>query len=401
LGSSPSRRVVGSPGRWSSFSSFTVFGLFWGAWGALLPAVKAQTGTTEAEVGMALLVLAVAALPAMISGGWITDRLGDRALGPAVGAFGMAAVLPGLAHSSLALAMSVVAVGATSGALDVTMNAAVAAEEERRQGRLMHAAHALFSAGVVVASVSVGLARSAGAKPLPILAVLSAVVMVAAVAIGASRHQSAGERGTSRSPASPGRGRFRPSNPLLVLGGLCALAYLVENALQSWSALHLEQSLGAGPRIGSLGPALFAAAAGLGRLGAQGVAVRIPDRVLLVAAGGLGAVGTAVTAVAPSAPVALAGVLLAGTGISVAAPSIFSLTGRIVPQDRRGLAMSTVTTMAYLGFVLGPFLVGTVAGALDLRSAFGLVALVAALLAILARFASRPPAPGSSPPEHV
>lgn len=70
----------------------------------------------------------------------------------------------------------------------------------------MHAAHALFSAGVVVASVSVGLARSAGAKPLPILAVLSGVVIVAAVAIGASRHQSAGGHDTSASPASPGKG---------------------------------------------------------------------------------------------------------------------------------------------------------------------------------------------------
>jgi hypothetical protein len=40
-----------------------------------------------------------------------------------------------------------------------------------------------------------------------------------------------------------------------------------------------------------------------------------------------------VTAFAPSTAVALAGIFLARAGISVAAPTIFSLAGRIVPQD--------------------------------------------------------------------
>jgi MFS family permease len=382
--------VIRSSRPWGPFSSFAAFGLFWGAWGALLPSVKAQTGATEAELGLALLMLAAAALPAMLSGGRITDRLQDRALAPMVGAFGVAAVLPGLAHSPFALGLTVVAVGATSGALDVTMNAAVATEEERGKRRLMHGAHAVFSAGVVIASVSVGLARSAGAGPLPVLAVVSGLVMVVAVALGASRRTRSGQVHASHRPAPGGRRLALLSHPLLVLGGLCALAYLVENALQSWSALHLEQSLGVGPRIGSLGPALFAGAAGLGRLGAQRVAVRTSDRRLLVTAGGLGAVGTAVTAFAPSAPIALAGVLLAGAGISVAAPSIFSLTGRVAPTDQRGVAMSTVTTIAYLGFVLGPPLVGGIAGAFDLRFGLGVVAAIALLLAILARYSPRP-----------
>lgn len=358
-----------------------MFGLFWGGWGALVPAVKEQTGATQAELGLALLLIAAGALPAMLSSGWIIDRFQGRTLAPATAVFGLAVVLPGLAHSVPALSASLLVVGAASGALDVTMNAAVAAEESRRGVRLMHAAHAVFSASVVVASVSVGLARAAGAEVLPIVAAVGGVVLAGALAIGAG----GGERLRQEVRAEPLTGRrLHLSTALVALGGLGALAYLVENSLQSWSALHLEQTFGAGPAVGGLGPGLFAAGAAVGRLSAQWVAARTADRLLLGASATLGAVGTLVAALAPSPSVALIGVFLAGAAISVAAPTIFSLSGRAVAMADRGRAMATVTTIAYLGFLLGPPLVGAIAGAGGLRLALSVVAVFALALAALA-----------------
>ncbi len=159
--------------------------------------------------------------------------------------------------------------------------------------------------------------------------------------------------------------------------------------MQSWSAIHLEDTLGAGPAIGGLGPALFAAAAAAGRLGTQRFAARTTDRVLLVCAALVGAVGTVVVAAAPSAPVALMGVVLAGAGISVAAPTIFSVTGRLVGRHERGRALASVTTVAYVGFLLGPPMAGAIAGAANLRWGLASTAAVALVLAVLARFAPR------------
>jgi predicted MFS family arabinose efflux permease len=371
---------------------FGVFGFFWGTWGALLPALKAQTGSTEAELGFALLALAAAALPAMLSSGWIADRFGDRALAPTVGAFGIAALLPGLTHSTLMLAGTLVLLGAASGALDVAMNASVAAEEQRGRRRLMHGAHAVFSGGLAVAAASAGVARSAGGSAIVILGVVSGVVVVVAVSIHFSRREMGPQEASPT--ARTGAGHLMLSASLLGLGGLCAVAFLVENALESWSALHLEDSLGAGPAVSGLGPAFFALAAALGRLGAQRAAARAPDRALLVVAAGMSAAGTAYVAVAPSPAIALAGVFLAGAGISVAAPTIFSMAGRVVADGNRGRAISTVTTTAYLGFLLGPPLVGAIAGALTLRWAFGVVAAIALVLAIVSRYV---PLPGSRP----
>jgi MFS family permease len=171
---------------------------------------------------------------------------------------------------------------------------------------------------------------------------------------------------------------------LLILGGLCALGFFVENAWQSWGAVHLESDLGASPALGALAPALFAGAAALSRLGAHGLAGRVSEVTLLRGGAALGAAGTLLAALAPVAGLALVGVAIAGAGISVCAPVLFSLAGRGADAAVRGAAVSIVTTIAYLGFLVGPAAVGLFANATTLETSLAAVAGVAVALAVLA-----------------
>ena len=66
--------------RRGSISAFAAFGVFWGAWAVLLPAIKEQTGASVGELGVALLFIAGAALPAMPATGALIDRFGPRVL---------------------------------------------------------------------------------------------------------------------------------------------------------------------------------------------------------------------------------------------------------------------------------------------------------------------------------
>jgi fucose permease len=195
---------------------------------------------------------------------------------------------------------------------------------------------------------------------------------------------------------------LRIPRPLLVLGALAAVAYLVENAWQSWSAVYLETSLGAVAGIAALGPALFGASAATGRFGGHALAERVSERTLLASGAAIGSAGTLLAALADSVPVALAGIAVAGLGTSVCAPTLLGLAGRLVAPDQRGSAVSAVTTLAYTGFLIGPAAVGLVAGATSLSAALAGVAGAAALLAALARFAPAPqlesrPLKGSDP----
>ena len=158
----------------------------------------------------------------------------------------------------------------------------------------------------------------------------------------------------------------------------------MESAWQSWSAVHLESNLDATPAIGSLAPALFSGAAAVSRLAAHGFSGRVSEAALLRAGAAVGAIGTVVAALASEQALALAGIVLAGGGISVCAPVLFSLAGRDADEAMRGGAVSIVTTIAYLGFVVGPAFVGLLADAATLPASLAGVAAAALLLAVLA-----------------
>src|SRR4051794_8928423 len=143
----------------STHAAFASFGAFWGAWAALLPAVQRHVGASKSQLGLALLCVAVGALPAMLATGAILDRAGRSLVGPSLLLFAAAIVAPGFASSLGGLALALVGVGVGSGVLDVAINAQASSLEAATERRLMPMAHALFSAGLVVASVSVGLAR--------------------------------------------------------------------------------------------------------------------------------------------------------------------------------------------------------------------------------------------------
>lgn len=354
---------------------FAVFGAFWGSWAALLPAVKSQTGASDGGLGLALAVIALAALPAMLVGGRVVDRLGSARVLPATMlAFAFAAWLPALAHGLTPLLVGFVFLGLCSGAFDIAINAATAGWERLENDRLMAGGHAAFSAGVVVGSVGSGLAREHGTGPLPVLLVVAALVAIAAWRQPAYR--------SPRGELPPSRRSRRPAPILLALGVLVGAAFLVEDALQSWSALHLERGLGASPAVGGLGPGLFAGSMAAGRLLAHVVA-RPGREHIVVGAGGLAAgIGAVLLALAPGQLTGLAALVLAGAGTSVLAPVLFSAIGQRSEPGREGADLSTASGLGYLGFLVGPPLVGAVSAATSLPVALGSLGLFGLLIAV-------------------
>jgi MFS family permease len=119
----------------------------------------------------------------------------------------------------------------------------------------------------------------------------------------------------------------------------------------------------------------------------QEVGQRVEDRALVAAGSVLAAAGTLVAATASGTAVALGGIVLAGLGTSVCAPVLISLAGRHAGAAARASAVSIVTTIAYLGFLVGPAIVGVAADAISLPAALGAVAGLAVLLGALVRAA--------------
>ncbi|MFC4627488.1 MFS transporter [Promicromonospora alba] len=366
--------------------AFAVFGAFWGAWGASIPGFRAQAGLDHAGLGVALLFVGAGALPAMLLTGRAIDRWGLRVAAVAIAALGLVGagavfLAKDLAGASLALAL----IGVTSGASDVAINS-VAGRAEREAGRpFITRVHGVFSSFVVVASLGTGLLTSAGAPVVTPFAIVAVAALLAAAVMARVLPARPGAAVPAQ-PVPAGSADTRlpalPTLSLIGLGLLGALAFASENAHQSWSAIFATDALGASPAVGTLAPAVFAATAAITRFSTGRISAAYA-RPTIAAGATAAAAGAVVVAFGPDLAVSALGIALAAAGTAVLFPMILSVVSSRVDEANRGRATSTASTVAYLGFLLGPSYVGFWSDAVGLRGAMLAVACLGALLLLL------------------
>ncbi|ONI81634.1 hypothetical protein ALI144C_20270 [Actinosynnema sp. ALI-1.44] len=363
----------------SAYVAFAAFGAFWGLWGAAVPSVRDQAGISAGQLGFALLFIGAGALPAMVVMGKALDRWGLRLTAVTTGALGLVGI--GLALTAVdlvSLCVGLAVVGATSGAGDVAINA-LAGRAERIAGRpVIIRAHGVFSSFVVIGSLATGVAAE---LPLVVSFVAVAVIALAAGAVLlrlVPAHATAyGHTTTTPVPTALWR-----ITPLMIIGVLGALAFAAENAHQSWSAVFARDELQSSAGLSAVAPAVFAATVAITRFITGGLKSVNARTVLLVGASAA-ATGTVVIAAASTLFVAALGLAAAAAGTAVLFPTIVSVVSRNVDESHRGRATSVVTTVAYLGFLLGPVYVGLWAEAVGMRGAMlSVAALSVALFAL-------------------
>jgi MFS family permease len=367
----------------SAYVAFAAFGAFWGVWGASVPRVRDQAGIGDGELGFALLFVGAGALPAMLLVGKALDRWGPRVAALVIGALGVVGTVLAFTAVDLAsLCAGLALVGATSGAADVAINA-VAGRAEQLAGRpVITRAHGVFSSLVVLASLATGVASGAS---LPLAAPFLAVAVLSVIA-GAAMLKTLPARAVahrSDRAVTPPAGPWRIV-PFLLVGVLGALAFASENAHQSWSAVFAHDELHAGVGRSAVAPAVFAAVVAVTRFATGGLPA-IHARTVLLAGAFAAAAGTALIAAAHTLFVAGLGLAIAAAGTAVLFPTLVGVVSRNVDESHRGRATSVVTSVSYLGFLLGPVYVGLWADAVGLRGAMLAVAALAVGLLVLIR----------------
>ena len=210
---------------------------------------------------------------------------------------------------------------------------------------------------------------------------------------GRLRRPTARTRRRARGDRARGAARLAPPRALLGLGAVAFCVLLAEGALNDWSAVYLSRVHDAAPATAAAGLAVFSLTMGGSRLAGDRLAAAFGSRA--VARGGLllGAAGFAAAAVAPSAPAAI--VAFAGLGLGLASVYPFTMRAAAARSDvPAGVAIGAVTTLGYVGFLLGPPLVGLLAHATSLRVALAVVGGLCLPAAWLARAVTD----GSPPP---
>ena len=370
--------VTNAPRVGTVLAAFVGYGALWGPYMAMLPAVKHATGASEAQLGMALLVGALAAMPAMLFVGKLLDRFGRLVAVATFMLFALCAALPSLAGSVPELVFAVALFGLGSGACNVVVVALAATVEASSGTRMMSRSHALFSVGVLVCSIATGVARSYGIPG-------QIITVILALTIGAGAFAARGylPHGLVRQTRQP-RVRRRLGRSAFLLCLLAALAMALANGVQQWSAIFLVDVVGAPVGLSSAAPGIFAAGMILGRLGGHWLCAHVADRSVLLASGVLSGVSVLMISLAETATYGLLGTVLVGASISVATPIAYTRIARGAEPPDRGAAIGSAACMANAGELLGPAMVGQLAGFLDLRTAMAALTLVSVMIALLA-----------------
>lgn len=359
-----------------AMAAFTVMGMVWGTFAAILPDLMTMLGVDEARLGLLLFLTPLAAVLAMFAAPAFGAGLGRWALPISTFLMGLSIALPGQAASVWLFPVAMMACGAATGLTDVLMNARVATLENAHQKPLMNLCHAVYSFGFATAAICTGVLRDAGLTPGIVMAIMSTIGILMSLVTW-------DRGGLIEGLDRPKDKRIAKLGLIPLIGGaMVMIAFMTENAAESWSALHIEQTLGGSPAQGAFGPAALALTMGFARLAGQGLISRFSPYTLLRSGAVLAAIGALIAALAQSPALAYAGFTIMGIGASVIAPTAFSLVGQLASPQARARAVARATLIGYFGYFIGPPLLGFIAGHVGLRAAF--VAAACGLIAIMA-----------------
>jgi MFS family permease len=375
-------RDAGRSARVAVSAAFLIHSTVSGTWAPRLPAIKESLGLSDGELGTALVGLAIGLLIGTRVAGAPVDRFGSRPV-MRVGFPLLAAtlVLPGLADSLVALLLSLFVLGLASGALDVAMNAQ-GIEVERRLGRpILSGLHGLWSIGLGIGAGVAAVAAAIGADPLEHFAVVAALLVVASLVFLRGLLAA----GTPE-PGEPEEEHVtvRWSLALVLLGVIAFCSFVGEGAASDWSAVYMTQELGSSEALGAVAFAAFAVTMALARFGTDPLRGRLGNVVLVRGGSLIAAVGLGLALLVHEPAAAIAGFALLGLGLAPVVPIAFSAAGDLDPRAT-GRLVGRVATLGYVGSVAGPIMIGWLAEATSLRTALGLVVVLALAIAVSAR----------------
>lgn len=361
---------------------FFIGGFGAASWAPLVPLLKQRLAIGEDVLGMLLLCIGIGSLLTMPLSGAASVRLGCRKVLTSA-AILYALLLLGLCTvSSLWLSIPLLLMfGAIMGCIDVVVNIQAVIVEKASGKRLMSGMHALWSVGGFAGAGLFGIwVGTLGLAPL-ISTVIASCIMLLILA-GSTRHllTYGGESG--------GRLLAIPRGIVTFIGIIACIAFLVEGAVMDWSGVFLTTVRHFDLSLAGTGFTMFSAAMLTMRLLGDWLVQKLGQQPVVIGGSLLTLLGFLTIIFAEKIYFLYAGFFLVGIGSANIVPVFFSLIGKqhVMPVS---LAVPAVSTLGYLGILMGPAVIGFIAHQTSLFAAFGLLAGLVLLQALIAAYVYR------------
>lgn len=378
--------------RRSVIALFVLMGTTTGSWAARIPGVRDQLQISDARWGLANIGATAGSLVSLIVVMAVVVRTGPKRLALTGGTL-LLFTAP-LAASSTSVAPLIAALflqGIATGLLAGPMNAQ-AVEVERRYGRrIMSSFHACFSLGQLAGGLFGTLASHLGIRPA--LQLAGSGVVLGLLLLSTYRGLPPEQRGRRKARSGQRRPlRTRITPQLLLLAVIALLASINEGSAAQWSAQYTANALGAGAAAGAATYTCYTVAMALSRSTGDRLVNRLGQRRFIRLSETLVVLGFGGCLLAGTPLAAAIGFALLGLGSGCVVPSVMGLAGN-QPGRLAGEGVAVVSFGQWPAFLVGPPLIGGIAGLVGLRVALFTLVLAAASIVVLSSWIrSSPPA---------
>ena len=364
---------------------FAIAGMVIGTWTARIPAIQHNLALSDGQLSAALLALALGGLVGMRVAGRLVDHYGSKRVMTATStSLGAVLVLTAYAPNLPVLGVVLFLLGLVHGTLNIGMNVAAVACQNSYQRPIMTSIHALFSIGGMAGAAT---AAACAYSQLTCAQTFTLVgIALTAAAVWAVRwipaEPTAADITQALTPPQT-ESSSAPRRRIAVLGLLALCALISEGAAADWSSVYLHRLSGS-PTLAAIAYAAFAGCMTLGRLAGDRVTAALSPVTVLRSCGLIAGGGLATGILIDTPIAAIIGIACLGLGLSCVIPLLYTAAGAL-SLGRPGAAVARVAAIGYLGYVIGPVIIGTIAARVSLGHALLLLPVLALLLVGAAR----------------
>lgn len=349
---------------------FFIQGLIFASWASRIPTIQEKLRLSDGELGAVLLALPVGLMVSLPLSGWLVARFGSRQT-LLFSSVAYAIVLPflGLADTTWILMGILFLFGLFGNLFNISVNTQAVGLENIYQRSIMASFHGLWSlAGFTAAAIGTFLvSMSLGPFYHFCLMTIGGLLLILLTF-------------KNTLPEDEGQGDSqpifaKPDRNLLILGLIAFCSMICEGTMFDWSGVYFNKVVNAPQGLTTLGYAAFMSTMAGMRFAGDKLATKFGTKRVIQLNGILIAIGLGISITFPYLVPATLGFLLVGMGVSTVVPLVYAAAGKSTTM-KSGVALAAVSSISFLGFLIGPPMIGFISEISSLRVSFAVVAVL-------------------------
>ena len=355
--------------RWAVAAIFFASGLTFASWASRIPEVQAMHHLSNGELGGVLFALPAGSLISLPLWGWMIAKYGSKTmLLSGISLYVLLLLLISLAGSIGQLWVILFLFGMIGNLCNISVNTQAVAVEKLYGRSIMAGFHAIWSlagfTGAAVGNLLIAFNATLFLHFLVIgiLATLLVIVVNTRLLKGDAQTQSASFI-------------VRPNKELWLLGLIAFCCMACEGAMFDWTGVYFQKVVNVPRQLVALGYTAFMSTMAGGRFLGDWIITRLGKRQVLQSSGLLIFSGLLLSVLFPYLLFAILGFMLVGLGVSSVIPVVYSAAGN-TQNLAPSVALATVSSIGFIGFLIGPPIIGFIAEILSLRWSFTFIAIL-------------------------